>query len=382
MATVDAVEVFDCLKDYYQNFIDEGIIKNLKVDNDIFIWEEVKSGIKVAIKRENLITQTRLIDGFQFLLVGRFFQDYNYELDNRNMKFFKDKGFYINNSAEFLFQYSKFENGYPYNSMVKFNIDDVEFEIGEPSKLFKVMFHHLLQYTPFKWDNIYTIKLKKVNKEMLENYLQNAMYVIHKHAPSEFVGEYPQVYKYLYTHDYYNKIDISDEKEGNEVVKGFRVGKYPEALAFYNEGKQKRDFLSFYKVLEYFFFINRKNEFEDYIKKYNEDNNLDQIIKKITNVYRDKEMDLLKTLINSLEKMEPILESAFSKGLISNQDDKIEFAKKLYEFRNSKVHGKGDANFELVVPTILNIDENNEWEIIIEKLAEMVINQFCFSQAE
>ena len=54
----------------------------------------------------------------------------------------------------------------------------------------------------------------------------------------------------------------------------------------------------------------------------------------------------------------------------------------LYEYRNSRVHGKGGANFELLVPAILNSDDSNEWEIIIENLAELVILQFCYSQSE
>ncbi|MFU1888126.1 hypothetical protein [Bacillus wiedmannii] len=381
MANVSAVVVFDCLKDYYKGYIEEGIIKIIKDDKDIFEWEEVNSKVKIAIKRKNLIIPSRILNGTQFLWVARFFQDYNYELDNKIM-FFKAKGFQVDTYAEFLFSYSKIEDECSDVEMSNFNIDDVKFEIGEPSELFKVMFQHFKQDIHFKQKQIHTIKLRNINKEKLESYLQNAMYLIHKHAPSEYVGDYPQIYKYLYAHNYYQDIELTDEKMEKEIDKSFKVGKYPEALAFFNEGKQKRDFLSFYKVIEHFFVINRKNEFDEYIKKYNDDKNLDLILNKITKVYKDNEIDLLGTLINNLENMEPILKLASSKGLISNQADKKEFTKNLYEFRNSKVHGKGDANFELLVPTILNLNENNDWEIIIEELAELIIEQFCFPQPE
>ncbi|MED3275450.1 hypothetical protein [Bacillus thuringiensis] len=70
--------------------------------------------------------------------------------------------------------------------------------------------------------------------------------------------------------------------------------------------------------------------------------------------------------------------TAFSKGLISSKDDKDDLAKKLYDYRNSIVHGKGDTNLTLLVPSILDSDKN-EWDIIIENIADVVINQFCFA---
>ena len=51
------------------------------------------------------------------------------------------------------------------------------------------------------------------------------------------------------------------------------------------------------------------------------------MIRGISDVYNDKERNLIEILINKIEHIEPILELAFSKGLISNQDDKKEFAK-------------------------------------------------------
>ncbi|PFM17806.1 hypothetical protein COJ44_12975 [Bacillus anthracis] len=383
MKTVDAVEIFKCLKDFYQGLIEEEIIEVLKDTNDIFVLREMKSDIKIAIERKNLVPSNRkVIAPFKEFTLWQDLKNYNYGLDNRKLTFFKAKGFYITNTAEFLFRYEKIQNELPDSEMKNFKIGDVEFEIGEPSELFKVLFHHISKEEHFEWEDFHTIKLKNINKEKLESYLQNAMYLIHKHAPSEYVGDYPQIYKYLYAHNYYQDIELTDEKVEKEIDKSFKVGKYPEALAFFNDGKQKRDFLSFYKVIEHFFVINRKNEFEEYIKNYNDDKNLNLILNKITKVYKDNEIDLLGTLINNLENMEPILKLALSKGLISNQADKKEFTKNLYEFRNSKVHGKGDANFELLVPTILNLNENNDWEIIIEELAKLIIEQFCFPQPE
>ncbi|EJR05167.1 hypothetical protein II5_03157 [Bacillus cereus MSX-A1] len=379
MKVFSDVEVFQCLKEYYNSFIDEGIIKIVKDDNDILVWEEQKSGYKIAISREKFISPKQVRRPWKMYWVSRLFQEYNYKLDNPQIEFFKDKGFYIKNTAEFLFHYTLIESEYPDHPMLKFNIDDVEFEIGEPSDMFKVMFHHISDDDNFEWENIHTIKLKNVDKKMLESYLQHAMYIIHKFAPSDLVGDYPQVYQYLYTHDYFTE---PEEIIEGEVSNNFRMGKYTDPISFYNEGKQKKDFLSFYKVLEYFFIINRKDDFEAHITTYIKDKDLDEMIRGISDVYNDKERNLIEILINKIEHIEPILELAFSKGLISNQDDKKEFANNLYEYRNSRVHGKGGANFELLVPAILNSDDSNEWEIIIENLAELVILQFCYSQSE
>lgn len=384
-STVDVlsdVEVFQSLKRYYESFIQEEIIEVVKDDSDMFVWKEKKSDIKIAISRENFISSYEVRKPWLMYWLERTFQGYNYELDNSKLKFFKDKGFYIDNSAEFLFHYTLIESEYPDNLMVKFNVDDVEFEIGEPSEMFKVMFHHISNDDHFEWENFHTIKLKNVNKEMLESYLQNAMYMIHKNAPSDLVGDYPQVYQYLYTHDYYLDVESTDEIEEIEDIKSFKAGEYPEALAFYNEGKQKRDFLSFYKVLEYFFIINRKEEFESFINDYSCDSDINKVMDKITKVYRKNEDVLLELLLNNVKNNESIVTKAYSLGLTSKDGDIKEFSKKLYAFRNGQVHGKKDTNLELLVPAILNTDKNKDWEIILENLAELVIQQFCFSQIE
>lgn len=87
-------------------------------------------------------------------------------------------------------------------------------------------------------------------------------------------------------------------------------------------------------------------------------------------------------MIEKIEDIEPILEFSYSRSIIRNQADKKDFAKKLYGFRNSSVHGKGGTNLKLMVPKMLKFDDGNAWEIIIEDLAELVIQQFCFSQSE
>lgn len=375
------IDTFRLLGDYYQHWIEEELFSVLKYDDDIFILEEKKSHNKIVITRENLITPEKSITkGYEWYGLESCFKNYNYELDNKKIKYSNDKGFYANNYAEYFFQYSKLElefqlGSYSETPVLNFKIDDVEFEIGIASETFKLMFNHISMDKHFEWDNYYTIKLKNVKKDLLEDYLQNALYYLYKYSPSEYDGDYPHIYQYSYYYDSWNQIEDVDE---SEFVKNFSLGKYTEALAFYNEGKLKGDFLSFYKVLEYFFLINRKDEFKSLILDYNQNEDMDKVLKEITKVYKTNEDVLLEVLLKKINHLEPIIDAAFSKGLISSKGDKKEFAKKLYEYRNSRVHGKKDTNLNLLVPAILSFDSNDEWEIVIENVADLVIKQFCY----
>ncbi|QWH42888.1 hypothetical protein EXW53_26815 (plasmid) [Bacillus mycoides] len=371
MKVLSEIEVFQCLKEYYNSFIEEGIIKIVKDDNEKLVWVEQESGYKIAISLGKFISPIEVRRPWKMHQVSRMFQDYNYELDNKKIDFYKDKGFRIKNSAEFLFHYILIESEYPEHPMVKFTIKNVEFEIGKPSDMFKVMFHHLSYDDDFNWENIYTIKLKNLDEDeknepkSLEQYLQYAMFIIHKCAPSDLVSDYPQVYQYMYTHDYFIE---PEEILEDEMDLSFRLGEYTEPMAFFNEGKQKRNFLSFYKVIEYFYIISRQNDFEPSTKTNNKDKS------------KVKEIELLEKLIYKIKHIEPLLDLAFANDLIRDKDDKKEFAGELYKIRNSKVHGKGGTKYKLSFPEILSFDDDNAWEIIIENLAELVILQFCFSQ--
>lgn len=376
MESVNSVELFRMLlKECYQEWIEEELVVVLKNDDNRIVLKEKETEIKVVIDRERLIpVENTVKEGWENYWLSRYLRDYNYEL-NSKIKYFKDKGFYTGNYAEFLFTYTQIEDVLSETVMQNFKIDDVEFEIGSPSNIFKLIFNHISMDSHFEWANFYTIKLRNVKKEMLEDYLQNAMYILHKYCPSDLSNDYPEVYQYSYFHEYWVETEIVDESNLNT---NFRSGKYPEALALYNEGKRKRDFLNFYRVLEYFFLINRKDEFESFILDYNQNKDIDKVLEKITEVYKLKEDILLGSLLNKINNIEPIMDKAFSKELISNNTDKEEFAKKLYAYRNSIVHGKRDTKMDLLVPAILDIN-NKDWELIIESMADLVIKQFCYS---
>lgn len=371
---MSSVEVFGLIEAYYEHWIEEGFFNVLKSDADIFILEEKESKNRIVIKRENLVTPDISIqEGWEWRGLEKCFRNYNYELDNSKMKYSKEKGFYNNNYAEYFIQYLTIED--IFSETLNFKIDDVEIEIGSPSETFKLIFNHISTDQYFDWGHYYTIKLRNVKKNMLEDYLQNALYFLHKYYPPDWVNEYPFIFQYTYLED---KWGGGKEVDDSISDQNLSLGNYTEALAFYNEGKRKRDFLNFYRVLEYFFLISRKDDFESFIFDYNQNKDIDKVLNKITKVYKQSEEVLLENFLNKINNIEAIMDKAFSKRLINNKTDKEEFASKLYTYRNSRVHGKRDTKMDLLVPAI--VDSNNkDWEIIIENIAELVVKQFCYS---
>lgn len=132
--------------------------------------------------------------------------------------------------------------------------------------------------------------------------------------------------------------------------------------------------------LNFFFIINKKSELKRSVEAYNESDDLDKFIKDLSSLYGTKETELLKNLINNIDNVEGVIKYAQSEGIIDNMDIST-FATKLYNYRNSIVHGKGDAKFSLNIPTIDVLHPKSKdryWTEVLRRLADQVIKQFCF----
>ncbi|MEY8350902.1 hypothetical protein AALF16_21965 [Bacillus cereus] len=99
METINSVELFRMLLDeYYQEWIEEELVEVLKNDDNTIVLKEKESTIRVVINRENLIPEeSHVKKGWEYYWLGTYFKNYNYEL-NSKIKYFKDKGFYANES--------------------------------------------------------------------------------------------------------------------------------------------------------------------------------------------------------------------------------------------------------------------------------------------
>ena len=100
---------------------------------------------------------------------------------------------------------------------------------------------------------------------------------------------------------------------------------------------------------------------------------------KLLAVYRESDRDYLKYLLDSMSaKTRGLRETAFKSGLIpENTTDAL--AEGLYAQRNSLAHGKRDSGFQLAVPNILSDWQNVGWYLIARQLAEVCIENFCYS---
>ncbi len=137
-------------------------------------------------------------------------------------------------------------------------------------------------------------------------------------------------------------------------------------------------FLYMYKVLEYFFLINRKNEIQKIAAKWIK--NPDKLSKEIETIYRTGEQDCLKYLLKNpciKNDVENAIQTAFENGIISLKVID-EFADKLYSFRNSIVHGKLDVRYKLYTPNLLSDFQESPWFTIIHILAFGCIREFCY----
>lgn len=296
---------------------------------------------------------------------------------NNDLIVFKDKGFFKNGYCEFLFQYYQSE----IEGISKFYIGEINVTIGTPSDYYKLVFKHFEGDDSFDdWNSFMTISLNNgITKDNFKSCLQQAIFLLGVNNPSYYAEDYPYIYQFYGEegntdsfHDYKEQLEFTQSKEP----------KYPEVIDFYNSGVEiassELSFLYFYKVLEYFFVINRKNQIGDFVSKHKQ--NLDLLIKELTKIYKEDELNSLKYLLRNnvlLPKIQSLITEAYSENLISKETSD-EFAEQIYSFRNSIVHGKMDTGFDLKTPDILNHFREATWYRLIRNLALIVIVEFCF----
>ena len=295
------------------------------------------------------------------------FEKYDYTKDNEDMKYYPRRGFQMGDYCEFLISYSPL-----IDDKISYHVEigNVQVRFGEPSKIFKFLFNHLIYDKGRSWDEFKTVSLDYIKEEDIEIVLEQSMYYLARIYPSK-KNDYPEVYTY-YGESMFED-NIFDSNENNQL--NYQRHKYDEVFILYNEGRRKKDSLSFYRVLEYFFIINRKNEFELLINQFQSSDDLDRLIFDITKIFAKNEEKLLFYLLSNF-KTSDIIDQAFNKGLI--HDKTVEnFTKKLYSFRNSIVHSKKEASNDFVLPSSITLGVNHLWIPILEKLARRCIHTFC-----
>lgn len=306
------------------------------------------------------------------------FEKYNFGMDNEGLQMYPYKGFYFKRYAEFFIEDESLKS-YLMNRDIEFDIGQVKVRVGRPTNIFKLIQNYYFEDIKYEidwyadWDDFYTISFEMIPKEEVENYLQQALYII---ALTNYTKDCPTI----------GFDPRSWNKKEEEVVKRskteYNVAAHSDVINFYNEARKPGNLdkaLNYYKVLEYFFVINREDEILSAVEVYNRRGNKADLISNISKIAKENEETSLKLLIERINpKITKVIENAFEKNLIT-EDSHIVFAEELYSVRNDFVHAKQNhRKFEVWIPSILREEEKYEWIHILEKVAMACIEEFCF----
>ncbi|OPA18189.1 hypothetical protein [Bacillus cereus] len=373
------------------NYLGSDIEYNLDVialDPQKIVFEDKNIEKKICIKWDSILGNT---DGYMPNDKGRvrfipneqkwfhLFGKYNFEKDNPGLEVYPYKGFYFKNYAEFFINDENLKFNWK-DQDIEFSIGSVKVKIGRPTDIFKLLNNYCYQDIQYnnswygEWKEFITISFSGIQKDEVENYLQQAIYatLLNNRALSNLSIGF----------DY--RVLGEEEEEGIFINNGksYNVAKYPDVINFYNEARKPGNLdkaLNYYKVLEYFFMINRENEILSAVEKYNNMANKADLISNISKIAKENEETSLKLLIGRISpRITEVIEDAFEKKLIK-ENSHLAFAEELYSVRNDFVHAKQNhRRFEVWVPSILKEEEKYEWIHILEKIAMECIKEFCF----
>ncbi|GGH46325.1 hypothetical protein GCM10008014_08920 [Paenibacillus silvae] len=375
--------MFDLKEDYKRvipDLLEEFDI--LRLDKDEFTLKHKETNIQIVLDWSELISDSDENVNYRRVIKG--IDQKCLEYRNSDLEFYNDCGFYSRstNYSEFLLTYDSLLHETPSFETV-FDIGEVKIEISEPSSMYKIMFARFSYSDWFEddWDTLITIKIYGCRKTELEKTLQQSLFIVASfHAPEiDYRGEYPQIIPFRY--EGYNEIynDPDEPKEEFDVYL-YNPAKYSEPIAFYNKAREFDDPIYYYRIIEYFFIINQKSEIQQAVAFYNNSEDIDTLIREMTNLYNKGEPKLLLNLLNKIDDVDEVIAYANNYNVIDSDDIKI-FSAELYEYRNSIVHGKGDTRYKLNIPNIEIFhpeSKDSYWTEILRKLAEKIIKQFCF----
>lgn len=306
------------------------------------------------------------------------FKEYNFEVDNKGLKVYPYKGFYYKRYAEFFIEDESLKS-YLMNRDIEFDIGQVKVTVGKPTNIFKLIQNYYFEDIKYEinwyedWDDFYTISFEMIPKEEVENYLQQALYII---ALTNYTKDCPTI---GFDPRSWNKKEEAVVKRSKTE---YKVAEHSDVINFYNEARKPGNLdkaLNYYKVLEYFFVINREDEILSAVEVYNRRRNKADLISNISKIAKENEETSLKLLIERINpKITKVIENAFKKNLITENSHFV-FAEELYSVRNDFVHAKQNhRKFEVWIPSILREEDKYEWIHILEKVAMACIEEFCF----
>ena len=385
----------DIKSNLYLNINWKDIIREIFYDNNNNFIEYLNDKLNIADLLLDIAYNKIYTFSNRYLKLWLFYQ----EPENRAISGLYDQK---QNYAEFEIEenYDFINNHYDSidfgDLMTNFYMGDIEVRISSPSDAYRLLFfHHIsekiirlrpsyINWNETLWQDRLTLCFKNIKgncKDLsINNILQEGLFLLMLYNRDIFR---------LGITTYFNQKSINNIE--NHEIKYFPKSNFADAFCFYNEAYRytnEMKFLNFYKVIEYFFDINKRQLAVTAIEKYNNSSkNLEirneELHRELNSTYTNDEKAQLKNLLSNVFIIDCVTE------LIENNFDEqisIEnFGERLYRVRNVIVHSKEASR---KVPEILTVEDtfakNNyglklsDWINIINELCLIIIQHFCY----
>ncbi|WP_440112200.1 hypothetical protein [Paenibacillus sp. QZ-Y1] len=235
-----------------------------RLDESKFVFEHGETKVTVAVDYSNIISGHNMYSSIGRVLIS--FKKEIIERENNALTLYRNCGFHDKKQdySEFLLTYDSlfyFDSSFVEHYM----IGDIIVEVSEPSSLYRLIFNSFAKDKGFgdQWESHKTVKLRGCKFADQEKTLQQILFLIAKyHAPEyEFIADYPTIIPYTPHGEDAKWNDPEDKLDSREFDKFlYTPVKYSEPLSLYNKAKKLEDPILYYRVLEYFFIINKKLE--------------------------------------------------------------------------------------------------------------------------
>jgi hypothetical protein len=307
---------------------------------------------------------------------------------NSNIEYYQNYGFSINNYAEFFIGSEKeifYGIDTTYNIDLKFKINDFYIEIGPASQLSNIILLPFYSYVASEilesntLDSLFsTIKIYNAPKSEHKALLVKSLYYIN----SYYMKRNDCCFSLfnIWTEEIEDS-SLYDNDSSATTINRKRVRKRKdfkniEPLILYNYAtlqKEGNRFLSFYRVLEFFF----QQAFELQISDLRKDKNITEK-QLIEFIHKKNERNLLNNLIKKIltpSDKKKLINYLMSHNLLKTNNIN-KFSDCIYDYRNSIVHAKETQKDKIILPNIF--EQNNEtkiWNYVIKYLSEAAINR-------
>ncbi|WP_374314118.1 hypothetical protein [Dongia sp.] len=251
-----------------------------------------------------------------------------------------------------------------------FKLGGVEISVGCASPLAAYLFDNFHEEDYFgPWDYVTTVRIIGCSVELAETMFINA--AIHYHDRYRILPE-PMEMRHL---EWLDTEDLDGVEKNIITLPPANIEHEP--LRFHYNGLSQVDGVAaciyHYRVLEYFAFFRQHKD----IGRLRHDGAISDFAfmrEMATRLFRDEKGPLV-VLVKEIANGE-IVELAVQQGILRDGEKAHDLAARLYEFRNSIVHGKQMDNYLTPSPVITTERTVSAWRHVLELLSRSALNAY------